>query len=142
MPPVVTFYSEAIDRNQIVLSNEESHHCVRVLRKHIGDQVEVIDGLGNRFTCELADEHKKHCRLTVISSTGEADLGYRLEIATALPKNIARFEWFLEKATEIGISRINPVICDNSERTKMNFDRSKKILISAMKQSKRSHLPE
>jgi 16S rRNA (uracil1498-N3)-methyltransferase len=124
------------------LDPEESYHCIKVLRKRIGDTIHVTDGRGNLYVCSLADENYKGCQITVLSFTEQEKRAFRLHIAIAPTKNIDRFEWFLEKATEIGIDEITPLICEHSERTVLRTDRLQKILVSAMKQSMNLHLPK
>ncbi len=140
------FYSPDIISNtlpqQVQLAEEESAHCVRVLRKKAGDTIQITDGRGGMFDAVVINNDPKKCLVTVISAFAILPRRpYRLHIAVAPTKNTDRIEWFLEKATEIGISEITPVICEHSERTVLRTDRLQKILISAMKQSMNLHLP-
>ena len=112
------------------------------LRLNIGDEVQLIDGKGGFHRAKIIDPNPKKCSVEIIEST--LDYGKRnhyLHIAIAPTKNIDRFEWFLEKATEIGIDTITPILCDHSERKVIKLDRFEKILQSAMKQSLQCYLP-
>lgn len=140
------FYSPDILSNtlpqQVELGEEESAHCVRVLRKKAGDTIQITDGRGGLFEAVVNNNDPKKCLVTVVSTSAMLPRRpYQVHIAVAPTKNIDRIEWLLEKATEIGISEITPVICEHSERTVLRTDRLQKILISAMKQSMNLHLP-
>ena len=124
------------------LNPEESKHCFRILRKKISDTIEVVDGKGNLYQAEIISDKNKSCQFKIISHTRDyGKRGFRLSIGIAPPKNVSRFEWFLEKSVEIGIDEVYPVISKRSERTNMNSLRLSKILIGAMKQSARAYLP-
>jgi len=132
------FYTPDIDAasSTYYLNEEESKHCIRVLRLQTGDQVQLIDGRGNFYTAAITDAHPKRTQLQIISA--EPDFNKRnhyLHIAVAPTKNIERLEWFLEKATEIGIDEISLIICQRSERKEAKVDRLNKIITSAIKQS-------
>lgn len=127
----------------IILDPDESHHIARVMRMKSGDQINLTDGRGNLTKADIAVIGKKD----VIIITGNIEKGWdqipeKLTIAVAPTKNADRLEWFVEKATEIGIKKIIPLICEHSERTQLRIDRLKKIAVSAMKQSTRTILPE
>lgn len=137
------FYSDNITSNTITLDAEEARHCMKVLRKKVGDTIQVVDGKGSLYHCTITKTGKKHCTAKIDrkqNQYGKRD--YHLSIAIAPTKNINRFEWFLEKATEIGIDTIQPVIAKHSERKRLKTDRLNKILVSAMKQSGKAYLPE
>ncbi len=137
------FYTADINSNEFTLSKEESKHCIMVLRKTIGDEINLIDGKGGFYTARITDNNIKSCKLEIVKI--ENDFGKsktHIHIAIAPTKSNDRFEWFLEKATEIGINEITPIVCDNSERKVLKLERMNKILISAMKQSKRAYLPK
>lgn len=139
------FYTPDIDSNPLeyVLSEEESKHCVRVLRLGKGDAVVLIDGRGNLFHAELIDDHPKRSKVRVLSI--ERNYGKRnhyLHIAVAPTKNIDRLEWFLEKATEIGIDEITPIICERSERKDVKIERLNKVVTAAVKQSITAYHPK
>lgn len=140
------FYSPDITSDiipqQVTLNEEESSHCVRVLRKKTGDKIVVTDGRGRIFEAFINAGDPKKCLITLQTVvTVMHQRPFRLHVAVAPTKNSDRYEWFLEKATEIGINEITPIICEHSERTVLRTDRLQKILISAMKQSLNLHLP-
>jgi 16S rRNA (uracil1498-N3)-methyltransferase len=137
------FYSKEIGNKKAILSPEESRHCVKVLRLKTGDIVHLTDGNGNLYTTKLVIDHDKHCELEIISTEPKyGKRNFHLQMAVAPTKNISRFEWFLEKATEVGIDSVIPIICENSERYNVNMERLNKVVISAMKQSLKTYLPE
>ena len=135
------FYTPDISSNSYCLPEEESKHCVKVLRLTSGDRVFLFDGKGNRYSAVVDRVHPKKCTVLVTDVEKDPRPAYNLTVAIAPTKSIDRFEWFLEKATEIGISSIIPIICQNSERKVIKPGRLQKILVSAMKQSKNSYLP-
>jgi len=121
---------------------EESKHIAKVLRMKVGDTTSFIDGMGNLFTCVLLDANAKKCRFAVVEKEFIPNTKkYNLHLVVAPTKNISRFEWFIEKATEIGISEITPVQCEHSERIRIKRERLEKIIISAMKQSQQVWMP-
>ena len=124
------------------LPEEESGHCVRVLRLGEGDEILLTDGRGSFYQAAIEQAHPKHCRVTLLKSWQPAPLwsGY-LHIAVAPTKNMDRMEWFAEKATEIGIDEITCLNCRFSERKEVKPQRLEKILVSAMKQSQKATLP-
>jgi len=137
------FFNKDLTGNIIGFDAEESKHCVRVLRLKQGDQIKLTDGNGTLASATLIDDNIKKCTIRVDEIKNfEKPWNYSLQIAVSPTKNIARFEWFCEKATEIGIDKIIPLQCEHSERIHINYDRLKKILISAMKQSQQPWLPE
>jgi 16S rRNA (uracil1498-N3)-methyltransferase len=138
------FYCPDINPSQTyTLNKEESMHCVRVLRLKENDIIHITDGLGNLHKAEIIEALPRACSVRIVETkTNFEQRDYYLHIAIAPTKNIARVEWFLEKATEMGIDEITPIICDNSERKTINKDRLEKILISAMKQSLKAFLPK
>jgi len=136
------FYTSQIDHKQAILSEEESRHIIKVLRMTRGDQLEMVDGRGNYYTGIISVSDPKACQVEVKDIvTGYLKRDYYLHIAIAPPKSTERFEWFLEKATEIGVDEISPIICARSERSRIRHERSQKILMAAMKQSGRALLP-
>lgn len=136
------FYTPDIGSDHYTLNEEESRHCVRVLRMQPGELIHLTDGRGTLYTTEITDAHPKHCAVRVISAEhGYGRRPYSLTMAVAPTKNIDRFEWFLEKATEIGVDRIVPVICDRSERRTLKTDRAAKVITSAVKQSLKAYHP-
>ena len=135
------FYSTNIDDNTILLDEIESTHCLRVLRHKIGDSIEVTDGIGHRYS-GIISAASKICKVEITEKHFEQPSIKQLHIAIAPPKSIDRFEWFLEKATEIGIHEITPIICDHSERKVYKIDRAEKIIQAAMKQSLHYYIPK
>lgn len=136
------FYTPDISSNEYVLNEEESKHCTKVLRLGIGALVYLIDGVGGLYKAEITGEHKKHVSLKVVETKREYNKrNHHLHIAIAPTKNIDRLEWFLEKATEIGIDEITSVICDRSERKIVKEDRLYKVITSAVKQSLQAYHP-
>jgi 16S rRNA (uracil1498-N3)-methyltransferase len=136
------FYVPALSSGN-VLSEEESQHAVKVLRLEVGDEITVVDGTGGFYTAKIINPHPKHCTFEITSTIleyGKRD--YRLHIAIAPTKNIERLEWFIEKATEIGIDEITPVICRFSERKIIKAERLQKIIVSASKQSVKAYFPQ
>ncbi len=130
------------DQSLFQLSEEESKHAVRVLRLNVGDQVQLIDGVGGFYEAEIADAHPKRTQLRILNYTAEFQKpNYHLHIAVAPTKNIDRIEWFLEKATEIGIQEITPIISEHSERKEVKTERLNKVIVSAMKQSLKAYMP-
>lgn len=136
------FYSSDINGNTLLLDQQESLHCTKVLRHRTGDLVNVIDGKGNLMNCRIMEIKKDSARLEILESIpGFGSHRYHLTMAVAPTKNIDRFEWFLEKAAEIGVDRIVPVIGEHSERKILKAERCNKILLSAVKQSLKGALP-
>jgi len=139
------FYNAGItkDSQQFTFDKTESRHIVRVLRKKIGDQLYISNGAGVLFTSEIVLADDKKCLANIISIEKKSKpWNYNLHVAIAPTKNIDRFEWFLEKATEIGIDEITPILCDRSERKIIKTVRLEKIIESAMKQSLKFYLPK
>ena len=136
------FYSSRLEGDVLILDEQESKHAIRVLRLVRGDEVVLIDGKGGWYEARIEEEHPKRCSLKIHSHTSNyRPLPYHLHLAIAPTKHMDRFEWFLEKATEIGISEITPLLCHRSERKQIKTERLEKILISAMKQSLRAYKP-
>ena len=137
------FFSRDIDGKICRLDQDESTHCVKVLRHREGDEIHVIDGEGTLYNCRLLDALPKGAEAEVISI--EPDWGahpYFLQMAVCPTKNLDRFEWFAEKATELGVDVITPTIGDHSERKVFKTDRLKRILLSATKQSLKGAVPQ
>lgn len=137
------FYIEEFDPSQkeIVLDEDTSRHVVQVLRMKEEEKLNLTDGKGNLIIAEVIDAHKKHCTVKVINSQLTTHHSRKITIAISLLKNSSRFEWFLEKATEIGVSEIIPLICERTEKLKFRYERMKGICISAMLQSQQCWLP-
>lgn len=137
------FYTPDIASAVYTLNEEESRHCSKVLRLGVGDVVQLIDGRGGFYDAEISAVSKKHVELKVIRQQQEyGKRNHRLHIAVAPTKNIDRLEWFLEKATEIGIDEITPLICDRSERRVVKEERLEKVITSAVKQSLTAYHPQ
>ena len=136
------FYTTLIQNDHAVLDAAESHHCVKVLRLTNGDSVQVIDGKGGFYDAiiEKADHRQCLLKLTGIRKDFEKR-NYHLHIALAPTKNIDRFEWFVEKCTEIGIDEITPIICEHSERKILKIDRIQRVIVAAVKQSIKAYIP-
>lgn len=138
------FYTPDIAPNVAAyfLNEEESKHCVRVLRLSIGDEISLIDGKGNFYTSVITDAHPKHVILKIINVVAQyGKRNHYLHIAIAPTKNIERLEWFLEKSTEIGIDEISLIITQHSERKEAKIERLNKIITSAVKQSLKAYHP-
>ncbi len=138
------FYTPDIEPNhsQYFLSEEESKHAIKVLRMTVGEQLQLIDGKGGLYEAEITDAHPKRTILkinSVITECGKRN--HYLHIAIAPTKNMERLEWFLEKATEIGIDEISLIICQRSERKEAKAERLNKIITSAIKQSLKAYHP-
>jgi 16S rRNA (uracil1498-N3)-methyltransferase len=131
---------DTVQKN-IALNEDTSRHVVQVLRMKEGDKLNLTDGKGNLMTCEIKDAHKKHCLVDVKEKRFVAQGTKKISIAISLLKNTNRFEWFLEKATEIGVSEIIPLICDRTVNEKFRYERMQGICISAMLQSQQCWLP-
>ncbi|SCY12485.1 16S rRNA (uracil(1498)-N(3))-methyltransferase [Flavobacterium caeni] len=130
------------ESKSFVFDREESKHIVKVLRKKNGDNLFVTNGLGYLFKTEITLASDSKCTVAIVSFQRQEPLPYQLHLAVTPTKMNDRYEWFLEKATEIGITAITPIICDHSERTQLKLDRMEKILQSAMKQSLHCYLPK
>lgn len=136
------FYEKEIDTTctSFTLSEETSRHCAQVLRMNVGEQLHITDGKGNLFLAEIVNNHKKHTEVSVKEYQFIPKQHKEICIAIALVKNNARFEWFLEKAAEIGVSEIIPVHSSRTVRTHFRWDRMNNILVAAMLQSQQTWL--
>lgn len=137
------FYSRDIATGGRTLDQEESNHCIRVLRHVAGDIIHIVDGRGSMYECRIDDANAKAVGFTVLKV--EESYGshpYELWMAVAPPKNIDRFEWFAEKATEIAVDRITPLFGDYSERKVFKKERCERIVVSAAKQSHKGAVPQ
>ena len=136
------FYVPALSSG-FVLPEEESQHAVKVLRMQVGDTLTVVDGAGGFYKARITNPHPKHCAFEITETILEyGKRNYRLHIAIAPTKNIERLEWFIEKATEIGIDEITPIVCRFSERKVIKAERLEKIIVSAAKQSVKAYFPK
>ncbi len=139
------FYNSDITAtaNEFTFDKIESKHIVKVLRKKVGDILQITNGKGFLFKAKVDIAHEKKCTVSIIHVIEKPKTRlYKLHIAIAPTKNNDRFEWFLEKATEIGIDEITPIICDRSERKILKIERMQKIIESACKQSLKYHFPK
>ena len=137
------FYAYEADGRTCRLDAEESAHCVRVLRHRTGDEIDVIDGLGTLYHCRLTDDNPKNAEADVLTKEENWHAHpYRLTVGCCPTKNNDRFEWFVEKATELGVDAIVPLIGDRSERKVYKTDRARRIALSATKQSLKARIPE
>jgi 16S rRNA (uracil1498-N3)-methyltransferase len=138
------FYNPNINETTEYFSfdKEESKHIIKVLRKKDTDILFVTNGLGFLFKTEITLASDSKCTVQIISFEKKEESKFKLHLAVAPTKMNDRFEWFLEKATEIGIHEITPIICDRSERKVINAERFDKIILSAMKQSNELFLPK
>ena len=138
------FYQPELSENdlQCYFDKEESKHIVKVLRKKEGDTLQITNGLGSIFTAEIIIADIKNCQAKIIKVENISKPSFHFHLAVAPTKMNDRYEWFLEKATEIGISEITPIICEHSERKIVKEERFEKVLQSAMKQSLQAYLPK
>ena len=123
------------DSNQIILSEIESRHCIKVLRHKIGDRVQVLDGRGNIYNCSIFSDNLRECILDIIDTDFKDRNGCDLDIVIAPPKNPDRIDWLIEKSVEMGASRVSFAVSDRSIRNKIKLERLERISIAAMKQS-------
>jgi len=138
------FYNNSINNNskKITFNKIESRHIIRVLRKKEGDILHITNGKGLLFYGKIIDSSEKLCSAVIIKTKNKLkEHPYNLHIAIAPTKNIERFEWFLEKATEIGIDKITPLLCEHSERKIIKPERLEKIIVAASKQSLHFNFP-
>lgn len=137
------FYNPSVTKNskEVTFDKEESRHIIKVLRMHEGDTFKITNGSGTFFDAQIISANPKQCLAKILSEENQPPLPYHLHLAVAPTKLNDRYEWFLEKATEIGISEITPIICDHSERKVIKPERYAKIVQSAMKQSLKAQLP-
>lgn len=139
------FFTEKLDLKSkaCVLDSEESKHVVRTLRMKNGDSLNVTDGQGNLYRCQITDNNPKCCQLKIINKDININKrNFKIHVACALTKNLARIEFFIEKAVEIGLDEFTPIVFKHSERINYKSDRLRKIAISAVKQSNNMYLPE
>lgn len=137
------FYNSELTEHsvQVTFSKEESKHIIKVLRKSVGDELHITNGKGWLFIAKITLADIKNCLTDIVSKTFHPKKNYQVHLAVAPTKMNDRYEWFLEKATEIGVDSITPIICNHSERKTINAERFEKILLAAMKQSNQYYLP-
>ena len=137
------FYIPNISGSEVILNETESKHAIRVLRLTVNSEVQLIDGEGGFYEAVISDAHPKKCKLLITNTIAEFEKrDFKLHIAIAPTKSIDRFEWFLEKCTEIGIDEITPIISEHSERKVIKPERLEKIVVAATKQSLKAYLPK
>lgn len=135
------FFVDNLSDKRIVLNEDTSKHMINVLRMEKGEEVLLTDGKGKKAKASIVDDNRKKCVVEISSIEIAEERGSKVAIGISLIKNSSRFEWFLEKATEIGVSEIIPLTCTRTEKEKFRFDRMQNILISAMLQSQQCWLP-
>lgn len=136
------FYTNNLDSDLVELPKDEAMHCTRVLRLQAGEEILLTDGLGQMCRATIMNADNRGCIVQITERKHEYQKrGYRLHVAVAPTKNAARMEWFLEKAVEIGIDELTPIICQHSERSFIKTERLEKIAVSAMKQSLKAYKP-
>jgi 16S rRNA (uracil1498-N3)-methyltransferase len=135
------FYRENVEQKITTLDEDTSKHIITVLRMQKGEAILLTDGKGTKATASIIDDNRKRCTVQIINIEKEEQAQPKVTIAISIIKNASRFEWFLEKATEIGVTEIIPLLCERTEREKFRFDRMKGILVSALLQSQQSWLP-
>lgn len=139
---MIRFYAPDIE-TEGCLPADESSHCARVLRRHEGDEVEVVDGKGFAYTCRIADANPRRVALEVVGKRSELPhWGRKITLAVAPTKNADRMEWLAEKVVEMGIDRLVLLRTEHSERKVLKTDRLRRVMVSAMKQSLKATLPE
>lgn len=136
------FYVDAVEGNTAVLDEANSRHVITVLRMQAGEQMHLTDGCGHLYTASIVDAHKKHCAVQVVNSVYTPPVVNPVTIAVSPLKNVSRLEWFLEKATEIGVRSIQLIQCRRTEKQQVRMDRLQQILVSAMLQSQQVWLPQ
>ena len=138
------FFNPDIDltTSTFFFDKEESGHIVKVMRRNSGDILMVTNGLGHMFTTEIILASPSKCHMKIVGVDTMVPLDYQLHLAVAPTKMNDRYEWFLEKATEIGVTEITPILCERSERKIVKNDRFDKIILAAMKQSTSCYLPK
>ena len=135
------FYKEDITTDALVLDEDTSKHVTGVLRMKVGESILLTDGKGTKATAVITDDHRKRCAVNIVQREKEERKKGGVAIAISLVKNAARFEWFLEKATEMGVSEIIPLLCQRTEKEKFREERLQQIITSAMLQSQQVWMP-
>jgi 16S rRNA (uracil1498-N3)-methyltransferase len=136
------FYEPNILTNNGMLNDEESRHCIKVLRHHSGDTIHVIDGKGTKAVCTITNASSKSCEVKIEETELQHPPEQKCHIAIAPTKSIDRFEWFLEKSTELGVDEITPLFCHQSERKHLKLPRLERVITAATKQSLRLWRPK
>ena len=136
------FYSKSITSNKFLIEGDDHRHCLKVMRKKSGDKIDIIDGTGWLYHCRITSINRKDLEATIVSKEHYAPLPYQLDIAISPLKNTSRYEWFIEKSVEIGISNIYPLDCIRTEKLSFKEERAERIVQSAMKQSYNIYEPK
>lgn len=138
------FYIQSLDTSsrEVILDEENSRHAVQVLRLTKGDSVILTDGKGQLADARISDDHRKHCSVQIENIQFTARSGNQVTVAISLLKNRNRFEWLLEKLTELGVARIVPLLCARTEKETARMDRMESVLVSALLQSRQAWIPE
>ena len=136
------FYAPNIQKGEFILDAVQSKHCIKVLRKEVNSHIHLVDGLGGFYEAKITNSNPKKCAFQIVKEQQNyGKMPFGLHIAVAPTKNMSRFEWFLEKATEIGITEITPLLTHYTERRNVRLERLEKIAIAAMKQSLKTYQP-
>lgn len=138
---MILFYTTDIANDIASFPEDEARHCIQVLRKKAGDEIRFTDGKGMWYEGQILEAGKRVLHARIVRSWPEEQPAPPIHLAVAPTKNIDRYEWFLEKATEFGVKEITPLICEHSERKKLRPERLERILVAAMKQSLRATKP-
>ena len=137
-----TFFSQNITDDLIILDNLESRHCIKVLRKVVGDHINIVDGKGNLYKGKIISTDKNNCKVQITNILNKyGDKGYYIHIGIACIKNHDRLEWFVEKSVEIGVDEISFLHCDRSIKKTIKNNRISNVAITAIKQSGKAKLP-
>lgn len=135
------FYTQDISCKSLTLDEDTSKHIISVLRMQKGEELLITNGKGHKAKVSIIDDNRKRCSVQIETVEKEEEKSPKIAIAISIIKNASRFEWFLEKATEIGVTEIIPLLCERTEKEKFRYDRMKGILVSAMLQSQQTWLP-
>lgn len=136
------FYVPDVKGDLFTLGEDESRHAIKVLRLKEEDSISLIDGVGGIYKCSIVEAHHKRCLVKVLSVEREFEKrNFSVQIAIAPTKSIDRVEWFVEKATEIGIDRVSPILCERSERKRIKEERLVRVAVSGAKQSLKAYVP-
>ncbi|MBC7652034.1 MAG: 16S rRNA (uracil(1498)-N(3))-methyltransferase [Deinococcales bacterium] len=135
------YQTQIIAASSVLLSEETSKHCIQVLRMKVGERIQLTDGKGNAYVVAIIKSDKRHCEVIIEDTSFQSPSEKQIAIGISLLKNATRFEWFLEKATELGVCEIIPLLCTRTERQHFRFDRMQSIVIAAMLQSQQVWLP-
>ena len=136
------FFVQSLEEKTIQLDEDTSKHMISVLRMQKGEELLLTNGKGQKAKAQIIDDNRKRCVVEILSTETEVQSQPHVSIAISITKNSSRFEWFLEKATEIGVNEIIPLLCERTAKEKFRYDRMHGILVSAMLQSQQTWLPK